>query len=123
MEKETPVDVNTFGVVAAGAVLVLLNQRKSWDELSYELGLVEPDAILTDGDDYGFNDQLKAAYGDILRPMRVKSYRWQRDRMVAGTFWISVVARMKMTWAGGSSSVFSSALNAAVESMCTSSMI
>ena len=54
--------VNTFGVVAAGAVLVLLNQRKSWDELSYELGLVEPDAILTDGDDYGFNDQLKAAY-------------------------------------------------------------
>lgn len=37
--------VNTFGVVAAGAVLVLLNQRKSWDELSYELGLVEPDAI------------------------------------------------------------------------------
>lgn len=61
--------MNTFGVVAAGAVLVLLNQRKSWDELSYELGLVEPDAILTDGDDYGFNDQLKAAYGDILRPM------------------------------------------------------
>ena len=61
--------VNSFGVVAAGAVLVLLNQRKSWDELSYELGLVEPDAILTDGDDYGFNDQLKAAYGDILRPM------------------------------------------------------
>ena len=30
-------------------------------------------------------------------PMRVKSYRWQRDKMVAGTFWISVVARMKMT--------------------------
>ncbi len=61
--------MNTFGVVAAaGAVLVLLNQRKSWDELSYELGLVEPDAILTDGDDYGFNDQLKLP-GDILRPM------------------------------------------------------
>ena len=61
--------VNSFGVVAAGAVLVLLNQRKSWDELSYELGLVEPAAILTDGDDYGFNAELKAAYGDILRPM------------------------------------------------------
>ena len=28
--------VNTFGVVAAGAVLVLLNQRKSWDELPKE---------------------------------------------------------------------------------------
>lgn len=49
--------------------LVLLNQRKSWDELSYELQLVEPAAILTDGEDYGCNDQLKAAYGDILRPM------------------------------------------------------
>ena len=61
--------VNTFGVVAAGAVLVLLNQRKSWDELSYELGLVEPDAILTDGDDYGTKEQLQAAYGSILRPM------------------------------------------------------
>ena len=61
--------VNSFGVVAAGAVLVLLNQRKSWDELSYELGLVEPAAILTDGDDYGFNAEVQAAYGSILRPM------------------------------------------------------
>ena len=46
-----------------------------------------------------------------------------RERMVAGTFWISVVARMKMTCAGGSSSVFSRALKAAVDSMCTSSMM
>ena len=61
--------VNSFGVVAAGAVLVLLNQRKSWDELSYELGLVEPAAILTDGDDYGCNAEVQAAYGSILRPM------------------------------------------------------
>ena len=61
--------VNSFGIVAAGAVLVLLNQRKSWEELQYELELVEPDAILTDGDDYGFNEQLQAAYGSILRPM------------------------------------------------------
>ena len=37
---------------------VLLNQHKSWDELSYELGLVEPAAILTDGDDYGTKEQL-----------------------------------------------------------------
>ena len=39
------------------------------------------------------------------------------------TFSGSVVANMNFTWAGGSSSVFSSALNAAVESMCTSSMM
>ena len=35
--------VNTFGIILAGGVLVLLNQHKSWDELSYELGLVDPD--------------------------------------------------------------------------------
>ena len=34
--------VNTFGIILAGGVLVLLNQHKSWDELSYELGLVPP---------------------------------------------------------------------------------
>ena len=38
--------VNTFGIILAGGVLVLLNQHKSWDELSYELGLVDPAAIL-----------------------------------------------------------------------------
>ena len=61
--------VNTFGILLAGGVLVLLNQHKSWDELYYELGLVEPAAILTDGDDYGTKEQLEAAYGSILRPM------------------------------------------------------
>lgn len=34
--------MNTFGIILAGGVLVLLNQHKSWDELSYELGLVDP---------------------------------------------------------------------------------
>ncbi len=43
--------------------------------------------------------------------------------MVSGTFWGSVVARMNTTWLGGSSSVFNNALKAAVESMCTSSMM
>ena len=61
--------VNTFGIILAGGVLVLLNQHKSWDELSYELELVDPAAILTDGDDYGTKEQLEAAYGSILRPM------------------------------------------------------
>ena len=58
-----------YGTVIAGAVAVLLNQRKSWDELSYELQLVEPAAILTDGEDYGCNAEVQAAYGSILRPM------------------------------------------------------
>ena len=55
--------------------------------------------------------------------MRLRSKRWQRDRMVAGTLFDSVVANMNFTCAGGSSSVFNRALKAAVESMCTSSMM
>ena len=47
----------------------------------------------------------------------------QRDSTVTGTFCGSVVARINFTWAGGSSSVLSMALNALFESMCTSSMI
>src|SRR5699024_10650909 len=43
--------------------------------------------------------------------------------IVAGILCGSVVARMKMAWPGGSSNVFSSALNAPVVIMCTSSMM
>ena len=56
-------------------------------------------------------------------PMRRKSNRWQRERIVAGTFCGSVVAKMNLTCGGGSSSVFSRALKAAVVSMWTSSMM
>ena len=54
---------------------------------------------------------------------RLKSKRWQRESMVAGSRCGSVVASMNTAWAGGSSSVLSRALNAPVESMCTSSMM
>ena len=53
--------------------------------------------------------------------MRCRSKRWQRERIVVGTFCTSVVAKTNFTCAGGSSSVLSSALNDDVESMCTSS--
>ena len=43
--------------------------------------------------------------------------------MVAGTLFSSVVARMNIRWGGGSSNIFSRALNAEPESMCTSSMM
>ena len=55
--------------------------------------------------------------------MRLKANCWQRDLMVAGTLWSSVVARMNMRWSGGSSKIFSRALKAGVESMWTSSTI
>ena len=55
--------------------------------------------------------------------IRSKSYIWQRDRIVGSSLFFSVVARMKMTYEGGSSSVFRKALKACVESMWTSSMM
>ena len=50
---------------------------------------------------------------DIL----LKSYLWHLDSIVTGILWTSVVARMNITYEGGSSSVFKRALNAPVESM------
>ncbi len=61
--------VASFGIILAGGVLVTLNQKKTWDELEYELGLVEPTLILNDGIDYGCRAELEAAYGPKLRPM------------------------------------------------------
>ena len=61
--------INCYGVMLAGGVVVPLNQRKSWEELHYELELVEPTLILTDGEDHGCNEEMQAAYGSLLRPM------------------------------------------------------
>lgn len=61
--------VASFGIILAGGVLVTLNQKKTWDELEYELGLVEPALILNDGIDYGCRAELEAAYGPKLRTM------------------------------------------------------
>lgn len=61
--------VASYGIILAGGVLVTLNQKKTWDELEYELGLVEPALILNDGIDYGCRTELEAAYGPKLRPM------------------------------------------------------
>lgn len=61
--------VASFGIILAGGVLVTLNQKKTWEELEYELGLVEPALILNDGIDHGCRAELEAAYGPKLRPM------------------------------------------------------
>ena len=61
--------VVAFGTILAGGVVVTVNQKKTWPELEYELGLVEPALLFNDGIDYGCREQLEAAYGDRLRPM------------------------------------------------------
>jgi hypothetical protein len=48
---------------------------------------------------------------------------WQRPMTVSGIFCASVVHSTNTTWAGGSSSVLSKALNAGSVSMCASSMM
>ncbi len=55
--------------------------------------------------------------------IRLKSNIWHLDKMVGITLCFSVVASIKIAYDGGSSSVFKKALNAWLESMCTSSMI
>ena len=61
--------VASYGIILAGGVLVTLNQKKTWEELEYELGLVEPALILNDGIDDGCRAVLEASYGPKLRPM------------------------------------------------------
>ena len=53
----------------------------------------------------------------------LKSYRWHRLKIVIGILCASVVARINITYSGGSSNVFNNALNAPIDSICTSSII
>ena len=61
--------VNMFSVLLTGAVLVPLNLQKNWDEIRYELDLVEPVYILHDGEFAGREPALTAAYGGRLLPV------------------------------------------------------
>ena len=53
----------------------------------------------------------------------LKSNLWHLDKIVAGSFWGSVVAKMNFTCFGGSSNVFNKALNAPGDNIWTSSII
>ena len=58
-----------YGAVLAGAVAVPLNTGKNWDEIRYELDLVEPMCVLHDGEYMSREPALGQAYGDRLVPM------------------------------------------------------
>ena len=53
-----------YGAVLAGAVAVPLNTGKNWDEIRYELDLVEPVCVLHDGEYLSREPALGQAYGD-----------------------------------------------------------
>ena len=61
--------VSIFGTVLAGAVLVPLNLQKGWDDIRYELDLVEASAILHDGRYLEREPALGDAYGSVLLPI------------------------------------------------------
>ena len=58
-----------YGAVLAGAVAVPLNTGKNWDEIRYELDLVEPMCVLHDGEYMSREPALGQVYGDRLVPM------------------------------------------------------
>ena len=58
-----------YGAVLAGAVAVPLNTGKNWDEIHYELDLVEPVCVLHDGEYLSREPALGQEYGDRLVPM------------------------------------------------------
>ena len=58
-----------YGAVLAGAVAVPLNTGKNWDEIRYELDLVEPVCALHDGEYLSREPALGQEYGDRLVPM------------------------------------------------------
>ena len=58
-----------YGAVLAGAVAVPLNTGKNWDEIRYELDLVEPVCVLHDGEYLSREPALGQVYGDRLVPM------------------------------------------------------
>ena len=58
-----------YGAVLAGAVAVPLNTGKNWDEIRYELDLVEPVCVLHDGEYLSREPALSQEYGDRLVPM------------------------------------------------------
>ena len=71
----------------------------------------------------GLQDLRRGASVSRAVEISLKSKRWQRDRIVTGILCTSVVANTNTTCGGGSSSVFSSALNECADSMWTSSMM
>ena len=68
-QNSYPYAVAILGLLAADCIQIPLNQYKSWDELSYELDLVEPDLILWDEGSYPWRDQLLNQWGDRLLPL------------------------------------------------------
>lgn len=58
-----------YGTVIAGAVAVPLNFSKNWDDIQYELGVVEPLCIFHDGEYLEREPALGEAYSSILAPI------------------------------------------------------
>ena len=58
-----------YGTELEGGVAVPLNMGKNWDEIQYELDLVEPVCVLQDGEYLQWEPALADAYSAKLEPM------------------------------------------------------
>ena len=65
--------VNIYAILLTGAVLVPLNLNKDWDEIRYELDLVEPAYIFHDGEFADREPAILEAYGGRMLP--IDSYK------------------------------------------------
>ena len=61
--------VSIFATILTGAVLVPLNLQKSWEDIRYELDLVEASAVLHDGRYLEREPAIGGAYGDKMLPI------------------------------------------------------
>ena len=61
--------VSIFATILTGAVLVPLNLQKSWEDIRYELDLVEASAVLHDGRYLEREPGIGGAYGDRMLPI------------------------------------------------------
>ena len=81
--------------------------------------LYDLSSTLTDS----FSEIYLSLFSISTSEILLKSYLWHLLIIVSGTLWVSVVASINFTCFGGSSNILRSALNAHLESICTSSTI
>jgi hypothetical protein len=79
--------------------------------------------VVVDRHALGGGDLVRMRSGELVERKQAEVEALAAERMVRGILFGSVVAKKKYTRAGGSSRIFSRALNAPFESMCTSSMM
>ena len=73
-----------FGTMMAGAVIVTLNQGKTWAELEYELGMVEPDS------------------SSMMASITATAPSWKRSMALRSAPWMPGPLPLRLRWSTAS---------------------